>query len=339
MKKLNVTQSDIADRAGVSRASVSAVLNGTRGVSAQLRRKVDAAIAELQYEPNAVARGLKLRRTLTIGMLISNIVSPFWPAVVRSVEDTARAHNYAVLFQSTDEDPLEEARGLRLLRSRRVDGLIVAPTGEANGEKLLQIQESGTPIVLVDRCLDAALTSVTVDNEAAAYEAVRHLVDAGRRRIAFLAIPTTTSPGAQRLHGYVRACRDGGVEVGASLVRTVSLTDPDNVGRALDLLMARPLPDAIFTGNALATIAALGALRSRRIRVPDDIALIAFDDLPWLAIIDPPVTAIAQPMHDIGREATQQVIRAIEGKGPTELRIVLRTSFIHRLSCGCPIAG
>ena len=91
MKKLNVTQSDIADRAGVSRASVSAVLNGTRGVSAQLRRKVDAAIAELQYEPNAVARGLKLRRTLTIGMLISNIVSPFWPAVVRSVEDPARA--------------------------------------------------------------------------------------------------------------------------------------------------------------------------------------------------------------------------------------------------------
>jgi LacI family transcriptional regulator len=336
MARSQVKQVDVAIGANVSRASVSAVMNGTRPVSPQLRRRVLQAMHDLGYEPDAIARGLRLRRTYTIGMLAANIFSPFWPAVVRGAEDRAREHHYSLLFLSTDEEVSRHSLGIRIMLGRRVDGLILAPTAEIDEPLMSQLEASGLPVVLVDRKIEGTkFGSVTVDNENAAYHAVMHLIEGGRKRIACLSIPTTVTTGRDRVAGFRRACADAGLSSDAALIRYVSLTVADGFSQASELLRARPRPDAIFATNHSATIAALEAFRAFGVVVPDEVALVGFDDQPWLALMHPPVTAVSQPTYEFGRQAVEQVMRLIDDAESGPVDTVMATSFVDRETCGC----
>lgn len=329
-------QVDVAIKANVSRASVSAVMNGTRPVSLRLRRRVLQAMHDLGYEPDAIARGLKLRRTNTIGVLASNILSPFWPAFVRGAEDRAREHEYNLIFLSSDEDASEFSRGIRVLLGRRVDGFILAPTPGIDERLISQLEMSGLPIVLADRKIEGArFGSVTVDNETAAYNAVMHLIANGRRRIACLSLPTTVTTGRDRVAGFQRACAQAGIGADPALIRYLSMTVADGFAQTLELLRLGPRPDAIFATNVPATIAALEACRATGVVVPDEIALVGFDDQPWFALIHPSVTAVSQPTYELGRQAVEQVIGLVENPDSGPVDTVMATSFADRETCGC----
>ena len=332
----HIKQADVASQANVSRASVSAVMNHSRPVSPRMRQRVLQAMHDLGYEPDAIARSLKLRRTHTIGMLAANIFSPFYPAVARGAEDCALEHHYTMFFNSTDEKTSLQAQGIRLLLGRRVDGLILAPAAGTEPSMLQGLEASGIPTVLVDRTLAGTeFGSVTVDNETAAYRAVAHLIESGRRRIACLAIPTTVTTGRDRVAGFLRACADAGLSPAPELIRSVSLTVADGLSQASELLSMKPRPDAIFATNHSATLAALEALDALGVAVPDEVALVGFDDMPWLALMRPSVTAIWQPMYEIGYRAVEQTIRLIEDPESGPVQTVLLTSLVERESCGC----
>ena len=356
------TQADVAVRAGVSRATVSAVINGTRYVSLEVAERIREAMAELAYEPNAIARGLKFRRTFTLGLLLPNIQSPFWPAVVRGIEEAAREHQYNVLFYSTEESLDQETAGLGLFLGQRVDGMLVAPSSDAHAEYLVRLDATSIPVVLLDRRLDGAdLSSVTVDNRQGAYTVVRHLLETGRRRIAVVTIPETISTGRDRVAGYEQALRDFGVPVDRGLIRTTSFAVEESYAQTLRLFALPAPPDAIFATNHSAVIGALQALKTRGVAVPDEVAIVGFDDHPWMSLLDPPLTTVSQPMHALGVQATELLLQRIEHAGravdgaplgspdadgaggdesPADRRspatqIVLPTTFVHRRSCGC----
>jgi LacI family transcriptional regulator len=291
---------------------------------------------ELGYEPDAIARGLKLRRTYTIGVLAPNIFSPFWPAVVRGAEDRAREHHSTLLFLSTDEEADQQSMALRVLLGRRVDGVIVAPAAGSEAQLTSELEASRMPVVLVDRKIEGtSFGSVTVDNEPSAYRAVMHLIANGRKRIACLSIPTTVGSGRDRVSGFRRACHEAGLSVDPTLVRYVSLTVADGFLQASELLNVHPRPDAIFATNHSAVIAALEAIRASSVVVPDEIALVGFDDLPWFALMSPAVTAVSQPEYEIGRQAVDQLMRLIDDPGSGPIHTVLPTVFVDRETCGC----
>ena len=195
---------DVAERAGVSTATVSHVVNGTRFVREETRQKVLDAIETLHYQPSAIARGLATNSTQTVGLIISDIANPFFTAVARGVEDETNQQGYHTIFCNTDEDPAREDDYLRLLSARQIDGLIIAPTG-VYSERLLRMYEAEIPIVLIDRQapgLDVPI--VGVDNEAGAYEATRYLIELGHRQIAVLVGMETISTQRARFQGYAR---------------------------------------------------------------------------------------------------------------------------------------
>ena len=342
-------QEDVARHAGVSRATVSAVINSTRYVSPEIQERVREAMAALAYEPNAIARGLKFSRTFTIGLLVPNILSPFWPAVVQGVEDCAREHRYNVFFYSSNENEEQEMAGLGLFLGRRVDGMLIAPAGHSHAEYLARLDSTSMPVVLLDRRLHGSgLSSVTVDNTRGAYQVVKHLLETGRRRVAVITIPETISTGHDRVEGYRQALADFGLPLERSLIRTTSFTIEESHAQTLKLFDLPEPPDAIFATNHSAVIGALQALKHLNKSVPREIAIGGFDDHPWVALLDPPLTTISQPMYALGVEATELLITKIESQGrghqhsgfptkpdPKARQNVLETTFVHRKSCGC----
>jgi len=329
------TLRDIARRAGVSVSTVSHVLNGTRFVSEVRRQRVLAAIQELGYEPNAVARSLKINRSHTIGLIISDINNPFFTAVVRGVEDVANQHGYSVILCNTDENPDKELNYLRILRSKRVDGLIIAPTGVLH-EYLRNLVHSNFPIVFIDRELDnLPVSAVVLDNETAAYQIVKHLISLGHRRIGLISGRPRISTTTLRISGYRRALTEAGLPVDERLIVSGYSRIEGGVAATHALLECTPPPTALFAANNLMTIGALIALAQRCLRVPDDVALVGFDDFPWADVLRPRLTTVAQPTYDLGREAAQLLMQRLKGDPNSyRKRIVLSGQLMVRESCG-----
>jgi DNA-binding LacI/PurR family transcriptional regulator len=335
-KVAGFTQEDVARQAGVSRATVSAVINNTRYVSPEIKEKVRTVMEAMAYEPNAIARGLKFSRTFTLGLLVPNLQSPFWPTVVQGIEDEARRNKYNVIFYSTAEDEAQELEGMNLFLGRRVDGMLAAPAGHSHAEYLARLAGHSMPIVLLDRRLEnSGLSSISVDNLQGSYHAVRHLLEIGRRRIGVTSIPETISTGRERIAGYEKALAEFGMPLDPQLVRTASFSIDASVEQTMRLFELPEPPDAIFATNHSAVIGALQAIRSLGKAVPEEVAVIGFDDYPWMSLLDPPLTTIAQPMYRLGKLAAELLIQTIEGQVKEPKSIVVETSFMHRKSCGC----
>jgi LacI family transcriptional regulator len=293
---------------------------------------------ELDYTPNAAARMLTTKRAHTIGLIVSDIRNPFFASVARGVEDVAQEQGYTLVLCNSDEDAERETACLNALETRAVDGVLLASAGVAD-EHLSRLVRAGYPIVLVDRDLPGlGAPAVLLDNEGAAYSAVVHMISRGHRRIAMLTGRAAISTTTERIAGYQRALREAGIEVDDRLVASGASTSEGGVIAANTVLDVDEPPSAIFSGNNLMTIGALQAIGNRGLVVPDDVALVGFDDFPfpWSDAFRPHLTTVAQPTYELGRRAAEMLVQRLKRSSSASLagRVVLDGKLVVRESSG-----
>ncbi|MGK2850784.1 MAG: LacI family DNA-binding transcriptional regulator [Candidatus Limnocylindrales bacterium] len=337
---MNVTIGDVARRAGVSTATVSRVLAGLGGARPDTQRRVLDAAQALDYRPSDIARALKRRSTQTLGLIVTDIENPYFPQLVRSVEDAARAGGYAVLLCNAADDAERETFYLDLLVDRRVDGLIIAASslGVRHHEWLAGVR---LPVVLVNTQADGVdLPCITSDNQAGGRLAAEHLLGLGHRRFGHLTAPARNVDGPDRLAGARRALADAGLGVEPAVVVVGDPLVGGGEAAMHDLLDRAPDVTAVITYNDLMAIGAMRALRQRNYRVPHDVSLVGFDDVAFAAYVDPPLTTIAQGTVEMGAWAVDQLTRRLrsevtEQPAPT---VRLPVHLVIRESTGCPPA-
>jgi LacI family transcriptional regulator len=337
------TISDVAKRAGVSAMTVSRVLNGTGYTSVETRARVEAAVEELGYVPNALARQLRSKRTKTIALLVSDISNPFFTTIARGVEDVAMGHGFSVMYCNTDESEAEEERYLLMLIERQVDGVLLVPA-RSSGESFRLLHNHHVPVVTLDRRVDArGVDTVLCDSEAGAHALAGHLLELGHRRIAVLTGRPTISTSVDRVAGARRALEEAGLELpdelvhyGGFLFGKSNQADGHRMTQQM-LAAAGEMPSAVLCANNFIAFGAIRALREAGLRVPDDISVVAFDDLPEEWISEPFLTVAAQPAYRIGHEAAELLLRQIEGhQEPTGQSIVLPFEMRIRRSSAPP---
>jgi len=311
---LKVNIKTVAQKAGVSTATVSRVIREYPGVREDTRKKVLKAIKELNYEINAVARNLRQKKTNTIGVIVGNVLSQFYSIIAKSVEDTANKYGYNVILCNGDENPEKELKYLKVLKSNRVDGIILTPTGK-NAEYVNWLIESGTKVILLDRLINGVdCDSVLVDNENGAYNAVKYLVDQGYRKIAIINGYIDRTTGRGRLNGYLKALREAGIPKDDSLIKIGNFKKRSGINLARELLESTNKPEAIFVANLDMTLGALITIKEMGLKIPDGIAVIGFDDPEWTLILNPPITTVSQPVYNLGSAAAEMLISKIENK-------------------------
>jgi LacI family transcriptional regulator len=347
----HATLDDVARAAGVSRATAARVLGGYGSASEDARTRVLVAANDLRYRPNALARSMKSGTTGTIGVVVSDIQLAFFSQAVRGVADAAHAEGFEVILANTDEDLEAERAAVGVMVDKRVDGLIVVPSVPGESAHLQDAQDRGIPVVLLDRGSPGfACDVVVVDNHRAARNAVGHLVRLGHRRIAVVlpdvdagtaseAVKARPKPDAGltsrlRQAGWAAALHEAGLAVTEDLVGR-SPYERDAAAATTASLLARPdPPTALLTTDETMTLGAVDAILDAGLEIPRDVSIVAFDDLPWTTLIRPPLTVVAQPVHELGVTATRRVLSRIAGfDGPPET-VVLRTAFVVRGSTG-----
>lgn len=327
---------DVAALAGVSLKTVSRVVNGEPGVSGELATRVTAAIEELDFRPNVGASSLRRTdgRTSSVGLLLEDVANPYSAALQRAVEDVAVPRGVMVFSASLDEDPQRERELTRAFSTRRADGLVLAPAGEDQSYLAGELR-AGTAIVCVDRApgglpVDCVLTT----NATGSAEGVRHLVEAGHRRIGFLSDRLAISTARQRYDGYLDALRTAGIQPDPSLV-VHDLTDPALADGAATVMLTRPdPPTALFTAQNMVTIGTLRALR--RLGLERTVALVGFDDFPLADLLTPGVTVVAQDPTTIGRTAATLLFNRIAGDTSPPATHLVPTTLIRRGSGEIP---
>jgi LacI family transcriptional regulator len=325
------TIADVAQRASVSVSTAARVLSGSGYAGEQTRQRVLRAAEELGYVANHVARSLRLRRTNMIGLLIADVENSFYSVIAKSVESVCKAAGYHVVLCNSSDDPNEETAYLKVLEGIRVDGLIITPTSH-NRHLLERLRQKGIVIVQIDRRVEGLQSdAILVDNEAGAVDAVSHLIAAGHARIGIMTGPLDVTTGRERLQGYERALREHGIKQHSSLVRTGSFRRDHAIQGAQELITAEPRPTAIFTANNILAEACLIALAERGLRVPRDVSLVAFDDTPWMRMVNPPVTTIRQPTPDMAHSAAELLLRRLRSpSGERPATMVFHTELVVR---------
>ena len=329
---MTVKIEDVARRARVSIATVSRVLANKPHVSARTRQRVLTAVEELAYRPSRVARSLRSQHSKVIGLIISDIQNPFFTSIVRAVEDVAYAHEYVLLLCNADEDPDKEALYIDLMIAEQAAGIILSPTiGDSPAcQRLLSAQ---IPVVAIDRRLtSASVDTVVVDNIAASYEVVSHLLELGHRRIGAVIGVSTASTSTERRDGYLNALQDYNVSRMPDLLRQGSPKVANGYAMTKDLLTLPEPPTALFTGNNLLTIGALRAIHEQDLTIPDDIALAAFDEMDWMFVMNPPLTVVAQPTYEMGQQAANLLLDRIETPDRPVTEVMLQPTVRVRAS-------
>ena len=323
---------DVAARAGVSVATVSYVINGTKPVAPETAARVRRAMEELDYHPNAVAQSLRTRTTHVIGVVVSDIANPFFATLVRGAEDCARQHGYSVLICNTSERLENELVSLELLSRKRVDGMILAPTGKSD-KLLLELIDRGMRIVTIDRKAEGlAAPAVVSENEEGAYLATRFLLEQGHRRIAVVLGLPHLSTTIERLSGYKRALNEFGVEEDPALIVCGNSQVAGAREACLKLLSEAVRPTAIFATNNLMTLGVMMAIHERELRCPQDISVVGFDDFEWAAAFAPPITTVAQDPYLMGKTAVEVLLDCLQGNFRLAETIRIPVRFIPRAS-------
>lgn len=311
----------VAEVAGVSVGTVSHVITGSVPVSEILRARVQAAIRELNYHPNHVARSLKTSKTRTLGIIVPDMTIPFFPKVIRGAEEAARKRDYTLIAVNSDDDTERQKNLLSLLRAQRVEGiLMVIAAGPTPRQQISLIIDSGIPVVCLDRIPDRVpVDTVSVENYAAAEICVKHLVERGHRRIAIVTGPLALKNERRRLQGYRQALRSAGVEVDESLIWTGNLRGGDVTATCRDRLsQVATRPHAVFCTNGATALGVFRALRDCGLRTPQDIAFATFDELMVEDLFSPRITTLVQPAYEIGRRAAEILLARIHGEAQAE---------------------
>lgn len=317
---------DVAQTAGVSIATVSRVLADSSRVKAATRKRVLDAVEKLNYRPNLVARSLRAQKSTRIGLVVSDIRNPFFTAISRAVEDSAHAQGYSVLMCNTDENPEKEELYLNVLHDENVAGIIFSPTQQFSAR--LSSFKTKIPFVIIDRAVLAKHTDmVLLDNVAAAFELTNHLIENGYRKLAGL-FGNASTTGKERNKGFRKALADHQLKPVAEYF--ISPRIQQGYDATLDLLDQAERPDALFTSNSLLTAGAFQALRDRKLNVPNDVALVGFDETTWGALVDPPITLIAQPTEEIGRTAIELLFQRISEPTRSPKTVILKGLLMER---------
>lgn len=322
--------SDIAEKAGVSTATVSRVLADVPTVHPHYRERVLRTVEELGYRPNRLGKYLRLQRAETIGIVVSDVENPHFTEMVRKVEDAAYRRGWRVLLCNTDEKADKQRSYLEVLSDERVSGVILSTTNP-EGAEIAQLLDSDIPVVAFDRTVDDSRADAIVSaSGSAAQLATEHLLRSGHRRLSFVGGPINTETGADRLEGYEKAMRAAGL--------TPSWADGEfrieGGEAATETLLREGTPTALIVANNLMTIGALRALRSRQLRVPEDVALVAIDDPFWAELILPPLTTLAQPVRQMAEAAVEFLFERITGERTQARCLILDLELRVRGSCG-----
>jgi DNA-binding LacI/PurR family transcriptional regulator len=329
-----VTITDVAQEAGVSRATVSRVISHKPFTSDKIKTRVFAAIEKLGYQPNLVARSLRVQQSKIIGLIISDIQNPFYTGLVRAVEDTAYKNNFLVFLCNSDEDIAKEVLYLKLMIAEKVAGVVITPTRETENPSRILL-EAGIPIVVVDRSIsDMDVDTVVIDNHQTAFDLVDHLISDVHSRIAIVAGPSTITTSRERLEGYLKALTDHGLPVRPELIRQGLPKEEFGYRATRELLELAQPPDALFLVNNLLTLGALRAIHEKNLRIPEDIALVAFDDISWTSFVSPPLTVATQPTYELGKRATELLIQRIKDPSRPKEKQVICGSVVIQQSCG-----
>ncbi len=338
---MQATINDVARLAGVSKGTVSKYLNGARYVSATNKTRIAGAIAELGYEPNRMAQGLSLRRSHTIGLVVANIGNPFYAELIRGAEDIASTLGYTLLLASTDGDPKREAGIVRAMRQRQVDGVVFASVRLADRE-VTALARDGMRVVLASRHLpDADVDMVLVDSLRGARMAVEHLIAHGHKRIAYVGGPQSISQFQDRAKGWREALEAAGLPVTPEIGLNLERMDIDAGDAATEALLSLPKPPtALFAATDNLAFGVLRACMRRGCDVPEELALVGFDNVRFGEIALTPLTSVDGSGFHIGQRAMKLLVDRIDNESHppgkyTPVRMVIQPTLCIRRSCGC----
>jgi LacI family transcriptional regulator len=324
---------EVAKLAGVAPITVSRVINNSGYISEETRQKVAAAVAELGYVPNSLSQSLRWKQTGMLALVLTDVTNPFWTTVARGVEDAASEAGYHVILCNTDESPVKQEEYLTALLQKRVDGILLVPALDKLDD-IQRAQALNVPLVVLDRRLaQPVVDAVRCDSEDGAYRLTRLLLERGHRRIALLTGAEHVATASDRVDGYRRALRAAGIAEEGEIVIHGGFSLESGLAMAQQALALDPRPTAIFAANNFIALGLLKTLRAASLRVPEDISVVGFDDLPSSLLIDPFLTVAAQPAYEMGAQATKLLIKRLTGSGAeSPQEIVLPVEIVERKS-------
>lgn len=333
-----VTLKEVAKLAKVSPACVSLALNGKPYVSKQAKEKIYSAVKELDYRPNVVARSLRQKKTGTIGLVLSDIANPFFPEIARGVEQRAQEYGFNVILCNTDADPSWEEKSVNTLFSKQIDGLII--TSARSIDNLKRYSKEDSPIVLVNRdpC-PGEFDFVGIDNVSSARVAVNHLVKLGHEKIAFVEGEPASAASFGRYEGYKMALGKAGVPLRENYVKIGYLRYEGGYRAMASFLKQTPSPTATFCANDMMALGAIDACLEKGVKVPQDMAVIGFDDM-WVASLKTvQLTTVRQPRYQMGIKAIDLMIERVKGEREKAKRVILPAKLVVRRTCGKILKG
>lgn len=328
------TIGDVAARAGVSKSTVSQYLNKRyQHMGQETRIKIEEAIEALDYRPNVLARGLKQKRTGAVGVIVANIMHRLSTEICRGIEDYCQEQNISVILCNSDEDPEKEKKYAEMLQAKQVDGIILLATGK-NGPLYESLAEQGYPILFMDRRVDhVKADTIVVNNREAVTLAVEHLASLGHRNIALATGPMTISTRAERTEGFRAAMRELGLDYESSNIINAEI--PSLKDHFRELFEGPKPPTALIAGNDLVLLEALAFVKEQGLRVPEDLSLVAFDNIPFAHLLTPTLTTINQPSLEMGRKAAERLINRIRSdETPEAAEFVFECELVVRESSG-----
>jgi LacI family transcriptional regulator len=330
-----VTIREVAERAGVSTMTVSRVLNESSRVQPETRQKVELAIAELGYVPNSLARGLSSQKTGVLALIVPDVANPFFTKAVRGAENVAWRNGYRAILCNTENDITREKAYLADMLAQRVEGLIIAPTSDLSRRQLNLVVQHQVPFVMMDRAVEGLDNDlVEGDNAGGSRRLVEHLISLGHRRIAMVNGPMDISTSRDRLKGYRQALEAANIAYDPALVIQTTVDQLGGYRAGKQLLEFRERPTAVFTVNNLTAVGVVQVVREVGLNIPEDLALVCFDDIEIASIICPFVTVMAQPAESFGTIALQLLLDRISGRAVERRHVTLSPELIIRESCG-----
>jgi len=328
-----VTMRDVARRAGVSTATVSHVINETRFVSGELKARVYQAMKELNYHPNAIARSLRRRKTHNIGMIVPDISYPFLAEVARGVEDAGFELGYNVILCDSNGNLEKEATCIGILQEKKVDGIVLIAAGESSS-RVQALIEQGMPVVVCDRELPGVgVDTVIADNVESGHQATEHLIGLRHHRIGCIAGPQMLGISKKRVEGYKRALEEHGIPLREELIARGDFRCGGGYEAMRELLALDEPPTAVFACNDLMAIGAICAASQKRLRIPQDVAIVGCDDIALASFTNSSLTTVAQPKQEMGAAAVEMLVERIGDKGKPPTRKLLPTKLVLRDSC------
>jgi LacI family transcriptional regulator len=332
-----VTIKDVARAAGVSVATVSRVHNDSTLVTEDTRGRVRAVAARLGYSPHAAARSLSTRKTSGIGVLLPDLHGEFYSELIRGIDQTAQRHGFHLLLASSHNDKAAIAAALQSMRGR-VDGLILMSPAPGAHLPVRDLPASFPVVLLNSAAVGAEFDGLAIANAPGAAQMVQHLIGLGHRRIAVITGPARNHDAAERLRGYRAALHDAGIAADAALEAQGDFTDASGYAAAMELLRREPRPTAIFATNDVMAIGALSALREAGVRVPQEMAVAGFDDIPMARYMHPPLSTVRVDIAALGERATERLLEAVASRRKhKKRREVLPVTLVIRESCNSPV--